>query len=156
LGCTEYTDSKHNTEQVLAAFEAYCDTQGWDHEQKRNARQRVYDYCETKKKSGEPVNLTALSGVINDQDPEAFSTFVRENGYPVSETFTPHRGTYMRFKRISKSFGSVKISFDVNDIFSGHVDYDGDNDCLVITSPPQDLINEIHKYKANDNEPAAE
>lgn len=97
LGCTEYTDSKHNTEQVLEAFEAYGETQGWDLEQKRTARQRVYDYCETKRKSGEPVNLTALSGVINDQAPEAFCTFVRENNYSVSETFTPHQRTYARF-----------------------------------------------------------
>lgn len=156
LGCTEYTDSRHNTEQMIIAFEAYCEAQGWNPEQKRTGRQRVYDHCDAKDKAGEPVNLAALSTVINDQEPEAFSTFVRENDFAVGETFKPHKRTYTRFKRISRSFGSVKLSFDVRDIETGHVDYDANNDCLVITQPPQDLIADINKYKTTDNELSAE
>lgn len=155
LGCTEYTDSKHNTAQMLKAFEDYCDAEGWDHEQKRNGRQRVYEYCDAKDKTGEPVNLTALSAMVNDQYPEAFSAYVRDNDYAVSEIFRPHKRTYTRFKRISRTFGSVRVSFDVSDIDNGRVDYDENNDCLVINDIPQELIEEMKKHKANDNEPPA-
>lgn len=155
LGCTEYTESKHNTQQMRDAVEAYCAEQDWTAEQKREARRRVYEYCEAKTKAEEPVNLTALSAVVDDQQPDAFVGFVRENGYEVSETFKPHKDTYVRFKRISRQFGSVKVSFDVQDLMDGRVDYDEVSDSLVITGLPEELINEIKTHKAKTDEPAA-
>lgn len=149
LGCTEYTDSKHNTGKMLEAFEAYGERQGWTQEQKRDGRRRVYDYCETKDKAGEPANLTALSALINDQDPDAFSTFVREEGFEIGETFKPHKTTYVRFRRIQRQFGSVKVSFDVQDLLDGRVAYDDVNGCLVITELPVELIDEIKKHQEN-------
>lgn len=153
LGCTEYTDSKHNTEKMREAFEAYSERHGWTQEQKREGRRRVYDYCEAKDKAGEPANLMALSALINDQDPDAFSVFVREEGFEVGETFKPHKATYTRFKRIQRQFGSVKVSFDVQDLLDGRVDYDDANDCLVITGLPTELIDEIKQHKEAQNEP---
>lgn len=149
LGCTEYTDSKHNTEKMREAFESYTESNGWNQEQKRDGRRRVYDYCETKDKAGEPVNLAALSALINDQDPDAFSVFVHEEGIEVGETFKPHKATYSRFKRIQRAFGSVKVSFDVQDLLDGRVAYDDNNECLVINGVPAELIDEIKKHKEN-------
>ncbi|WP_446809394.1 nucleoid-associated protein [Methylomonas sp. 2BW1-5-20] len=150
LGCTEYTDSKHHTGQTLDAFEDYCETNAWPPEQRHEGRRRVYEYYEAKNKADEPVNLTALSAIIDDQNPVAFSDFVRDNGYEIDETFKPHKTTYNRFKRISKTFGSVRVSFDVQDIWDGRVDYDEDNTCLVITNLPDELITEIRKHKPGD------
>jgi len=155
LGCTEYTDSKHHTQQMRNAFESFCDENAWDQKQRREGRQRVFDYCEAKDKAGEPVNLTALSAVIDDQNPAAFSEFVRDNNYEVNETFKPHKATYTRFKRISRSFGSVKISFDVQDILDGRVDLDDKSGRLLISNLPDELIAEIKRHKANDDDPAA-
>jgi nucleoid-associated protein len=154
LGCTEYNESKHNTQQMRDAVEAYCLSQDWTTEQKREARRRVYEYCEAKTKAEEPVNLTALSAVVNDQQPDAFVGFVRENGYEVSETFKPHKETYVRFKRISRQFGSVKVSFDVQDLMDGRVDYDETSNSLVISDLPEELIKEIKTHKAKKDEPA--
>lgn len=108
------------------------------------------------RKADEPVNLTSLSAVINDQDPDSFCVFVRENGFEVSETFRPHKSTYIRFKRIQRQFGSVKVSFDVQDVIDNRVDYDDANGCLVITGLPADLIDEIKKHKENQDEHAAD
>ncbi len=154
LGCTEYTDSKHNTEKMREAFEAYSDRHNWTQEQKRDGRRRVYDYCEAKDKAGEPANLTALSALINDQDPDAFSAFVREEEFEIGETFKPHKATYTRFKRIQRQFGSVKVSFDVQDLLDGRVEYDEENDCLLIKGLPAELIDEIKQHEEAPNEPA--
>jgi len=156
LGCTEYTDSKHHTAQMRDAFEAYSVHNAWTQEQKRAARQRIYDYCDAKEKAGESVNLIALSALIDDQNPDAFTDYVRDNAYELSETFKPHKATYIRFKRISRTFGSVKVSFDVQDLLSGGVDFDEDNTCLIINNLPEELIEEIKKHKATDDEPVAD
>ncbi len=155
LGCTEYTDSKHHTGQMRDAFDAYSVENSWTQEQKQAARQRIYEYCDAKEKAGESVNLTALSALVDDQNPGAFSDYVRDNDYEVSETFKPHKATYTRFKRISRTFGSVRVSFDVQDLLNGGVDFDEGNECLVINNLPQELIDEIKKHKASDDEPVA-
>jgi nucleoid-associated protein len=155
LGCTEYTDSKHHTEQMREAFESFCESNNWDKEQRRTARQRVYDHCDAKEKAGEPINLTALSAIINDQQPDAFSDFVRDNEYEISDTFKPHKSTYNRFRRISRSFGSVKVSFDVQDIQAGRVGFDPENACLIINNLPNELIDEIKKHVDINNDPTA-
>lgn len=156
LGCTEYTDSKHYTGQMRDAFEEYSIHNTWTQEQKRAARQKIYDYCDAKERAGESVNLTALSTLVDDQNPNAFSDYVRDNSYEVSETFKPHKATYTRFKRISRTFGSVKVSFDVQDLLNGGVDFDEDHACLVINNLPQELIEEIKKHKVTDDEPVAD
>lgn len=156
LGCTEYTDSKHNTTQLLGAVEAFCDAQSWSTEQRNDARRRTFDYCQTKDRAGEPVNLTALSAHIFDQNPTAFAEYVRENDYEVSETFKPDRKTYTRFKRIDGKVGNVKVSFDVDDLMQQRVDYDRDNNCLIIHNIPQDLADQISKFKPESDGSAAE
>lgn len=150
LGCTEYTDSKSNTDQALKAVDAYCAENGWTPEQRRAARQKTYDYFDEKSRSNEAVNMVALSGRINDLEPESFIAFVREQELPVSETFEPHRKTFSRFKRITEKFGNVSVGFDVQDVLDGRVDYDAATQQLVIGEPPATLIAKINQAKGND------
>lgn len=150
LGCTEYTDSRSNTDQALKAVDAYCSEKQWTPEQRREARQKTYEYFDEKSRAKEPVNMVALSSRINDQEPESFIEFVREKDIPLSETFEPHRKTYSRFKRISEKFGNVSVSFDVQDVLDGKVDYDEATGQLVIDEPPNTLIAKINQAKGNE------
>jgi len=147
LGCTEYIDSKHHTDQVMKAVDGFCKDQDWTSEQRNDARRRTYEYCDDKDKKGEEVNLTALSAFIFDQEPIAFSDYIRDNGYEVGETFKPHRRTFIRLHRINAKVGSINVSFDVDDILQQHVDYDVDNNCLIIHNIPQDLIDKFNEVK---------
>ena len=150
LGCTEYTDSRSNTDQALKAVDAYCADKGWTPEQRRSTRQKTYDYFDEKSRSSEAVNMVALSGRINDQEPESFIAFVKEKDMPVSETFEPHRRTFSRFKRITEKFGNVSVAFDVQDVLDGRVDYDAATQQLVIDEPPATLIAKISQAKGNE------
>jgi nucleoid-associated protein len=152
LACTEYTDSKYQTTQMREAFEDYAQTNNWSLEEKRAGRQRIFDYCEAKDKAGDPVNLAALSAIINDQNPTSFNDFVKESEYEISDTFKPHKTTYGRFKRISRAFGSIRVSFDVQDILDGKVDFDDTGECLVINNLPTELIEEVKRHKGNTDD----
>jgi nucleoid-associated protein len=147
LGCTEYIDSKHHTGQVMKAVDSFCNDQGWTPEQRNDARRRTYEYCDDKDRKGEEVNLTALSAIIFDQEPIAFSDYIHDKGYEVSETFKPHRNTFIRLHRINAKVGNIKVSFDVDDILQQHVDYDVANNCLIINNIPQDLIDKFNEVK---------
>jgi len=147
LGCTEYTDSKHNTKEVIRAVDDFCNTQAWTGERRNDVRRKTYEYCETKNKEEEPINLTALSAYIFDQEPMAFAEFVRENNYEVSDIFKPHKDTYNRLHRIHAKVGNIKISFDIEDVIQQRVDYDADHNCLIINNVNQELIDQITKAK---------
>lgn len=147
LGCTEYTDSKHNTDQAMNAVNAFCDARSWTTEAKNDARRRTYEYFETKDRAGEPANLNALSAFIFDQEPAAFADYVRENEYEVGETFRPHRKTFTKFKRIDAKVGNIKVSFDVEDLLQQRVDYDQQNNSLIINNIPPELVEQINKLK---------
>lgn len=150
LGCTEYTDSKTNTNRALKAVDAYCAQQAYIPEQKREARRKTYEYFEAKKASGEPVNLAAFSAILNDQEPDAFLVYVRGSDIPLSETFEPHRATYSRFKRISQSFGTVRISFDVQDVQDEKVDYQEAENAILIRGVPDALVQQIRRARGDD------
>ncbi len=150
LGCTEYTDSKHNTLQTMKAVDDFCKDRNMTSEQKLDIRRITYEYCDLKRQNQEPVNLTALSAQIQDQDPNAFLEFVKNNEYPISEFFSPHRNSYSRFKRITSKIGSIKISFDVDDIVNQTVIYVSESNSLYIKNIPRDLIEEIQKAQGND------
>lgn len=145
LSCLAYTDAKFNTDAALEAFDNYYEQQGWDAEKRQTTRARVFDYYKDKKDSNEPVNLTAMSAVINDQEPESFVNFVRENQYPVSETFSPHPDSYKKLQRLGKKFGTITLGFDVGDLAAERVYYDEKEGSIVLRNPPADFVEEIKK-----------
>ncbi|PKQ41937.1 hypothetical protein CXP40_07290 [Pseudomonas sp. YY-1] len=145
ISCTEYTDAKHNTEIAVKAMEDYCIAQGWDADRCQLTRDRLYNFCNERKQEEAPVNLTALSAHINEQDPESFVQYVRENNYEVSEIFSPNPATYKKLMRVSRRFGSISVSFDVNDLRTETVYYDPDADSIIIKRPPAELIRDMKK-----------
>lgn len=150
LSCTDYIDSKHHTTQLLKAVDAYCSSNDWSAEQKQNARRRTYEYCNEKYELGEVVNVTSLSAMINDQEPDSFSSYILENQITLNETFSPHKATFTRFKRIQGRFNNIKISFDVDDVINETVDYDPASNSLIIKGIPESLIIDINRAKGNE------
>lgn len=150
LGCTVFTESRFNTEQLLDSIDLYCDDKKLDREETLEVRRKTFEYCEAKKKLGEAVVLTSLSAIVNDQEPTEFLEFVRGSEFEVSETFDPHPTTYARYKRIRGKFGSVSVSFDIADLQDETVDYDEDNEYLIINNLPPKLVEQILKAKAKN------
>jgi len=147
LSCLEYTDAKYNTDIAVGAVDDYCENQNFDAQKRQSLRARMYEYCKEKKDADEPVNLTSLSAFLNDQEPDSFINFVRENNYEVSETFSPNPESYKRLQRLSKRFGTISLGFDVDDLYSERIVYNSDDNSIVVRNPPSGLVSEIRKAK---------
>lgn len=149
LGCTDYTDAKFNTETATKAIDAYCEQNALSAEERREVRAKVYAYFEEMREAHEPVTLTALSALINFKEPTKFTDFVKANDetFPVSETFAPHKRSYVRYHRISGTMGNIKVSFDVDDVLHERVDLDDEANILVIRNVSARLREEILKAK---------
>jgi nucleoid-associated protein len=150
LSCLEYTDAKYNTDQAIAAVDAYCENQNYDAQKRQSLRARMYEYCKEKKDTDEPVNLVSLSAMLNDQEPESFVNFVRENDYDINETFSPNPVSYKRLQRISKKFGTISLGFEVADLVSERIVHNPEDNSIVLKNPPSDLVAAIRKAKGEN------
>lgn len=140
LSCTEYTDARKNTDDMIRAADTYSESLGWTAEKRQEMRATILEYCKDKHDRGEPVNLMALSGRIDDQEPEAFIEYIRENQIEVSDTFSPHPTTYNRLRRVSKKFRTISLGFDVEEVSSGRLSYSDEDNSIIIQNPPEDLV----------------
>lgn len=143
LSCTEYTDAKRNTDDMIRAADNYSDSQEWMAERRQEMRAAILEYCKEKHDRDEPVNLIALSARIDDQNPQAFIEYIRENQIEISDTFSPHPTTYNRLRRITKKFRTISIGFDVEEVSSGRLSYDNDSNSIIIQNPPDELVSSI-------------
>lgn len=150
LSCLEYTDAKYNTDVAVRAVDDYCESKQFNAEKKQSLRARMYEYCKAKKDADEPVNLTSLSAILNDQEPDSFINFVRESGYEVNETFSPNPESYKRLQRLSKRFGTISLAFDVDDLYSERIVYSNSDNSIVVRNPPAELVQEIKKARGEN------
>ncbi|MCE8028790.1 hypothetical protein HOP54_08820 [Halomonas daqingensis] len=151
LGCTEYTDSHYNTEQAVSALVKYCAEKKWDNTRTQQARQALHDYFDEKYHSADKtVHLKALSGMINDANPDDFYNFVKQEAIPVSDTFSPAKKIFDKLKVIRRKFGTVSVRFEAQDVMNDIVDYDDANGMLYIKNIPQSLIDDILRAKGYD------
>lgn len=152
LGCTDISEPKQNTNQVIDALDSFSEANKWKPERRQEARKALYEHCAKKSKDREPVNLEALSAIIDDQNPKAFWEYVANGDYEVPTTFDPHPATYKKLKRISHRFSNINLSFDVDDLTSGNIDLseiNGQSE-IVIRNVPEHILNDIRRAKGSE------
>jgi len=147
LSCIEYTDSKHHTDAAINALNSYCKEKKWKPDLVMAAHQRFYQYCDEKKRLQEPVNLTALSTIIDDQSPHSFIAFIHDNSLEVNNNFEPHKSSYTKLRRIKSQFGSITLGFDVDDIATAKIVLSKNKKSIIISEPPQQLIESINSAR---------
>ncbi|WP_417500761.1 nucleoid-associated protein [Marinobacter sp.] len=151
LGCSDYTDSKHHTQQVMQAIDDYMENQDWDKDKKIHIRQKVHEYFKLKTENKEPANLTSVSSIIDDQNPDNFKNHVQDGEYGVNETFEPHPKTYRRYHRIAGKLGNISLSFNVSDVTDGKINYDEESGNIIISGGTESkIVQDIREYQNDD------
>lgn len=150
LACTNFTNSAYHTEQLIKAAEAYVaqrnDLRTEDEKQTEriNMRRRLYELF---KSSPDEITLTTAAAHIHPNHVEDFVSFIKGTGeqpsFAIDDTFKPDKKVFRKLKRISSTMGSVRISFDVQDVQSGTVSYDPRQDAVIIRNPVESLKQEI-------------
>lgn len=147
LSCKEYTSATHHTKEVIKALEAFHAASVLagtsEPEEIVEIKKRVYDYFH---QYGKEAKLEAVSARVDEQNPLSFRDFVKEKEYVIGDEFKADRAVYKRLKRISGTAGksgSVKVSFDVDDLANKRVEYSEATNSLTIKNIGDDLRAEI-------------
>lgn len=147
LACVTFTDSKHHTDQLIKAAQAFVEaredlvTPEQKREERSLMRKRLVDCLEANPLQ---VVLATAAAAIMPGAPDDFLEFLQTGSaagqYHIDDSFQPHKATYRPLHRISAKIGhSISVAFDVEDVLAHRVTYDPDRDAIVLRSPPESL-----------------
>lgn len=146
LSCLNFTSSSHHTKQIINAADAFTESRAdltcpQSKQRERIAmRQRLYDCFSS---NPEEVVLETLAAAIMPSNPNEFIHYLQTgpeaHQYQINSSFTPHKATYTKIRRITGKIGTVSVGFDVADVQAGRVFYDSNSDGIVIKSPSVQL-----------------
>lgn len=145
LGCEEGSDAKENSKQVLSSVEEYLSAANFDAEEKHQARQQVYEYCEAQSKQGQDVVLKELSESMDPSDQHGFLHYCAEQQLAVAEQFPVDVKSLKNLVKFSGAGAGVSVSFEQKHL-GERVVYDPQQDTLTIRGVPPNLKDQLQRF----------
>ncbi|GED22942.1 nucleoid-associated protein [Halomonas halmophila] len=144
LGASQPVDTPQETRTLLKAFSDYVESADMPEETSREKTDALIGYASEQASRGEPMTLDELSEVVDEQQPKAFYDHIRNSDYGLSPEIPPDKRTLKAFKRFTGRAAGVSISFDSH-LLGAAVEYDEENDRLIIKQVPQGLRKQLKK-----------
>jgi nucleoid-associated protein len=143
IGGEETLDVRQQNQQLVKSVDEYLAAEQLDPQEKHAGRDRVAEYCQSRKEEGEPIELRALSEQLPES--EVFTNFAEFNQQaenPLAESFDADSGALRTLSRFSGQGGGVSISFD-RKLLGERIEYDASQDRLVINGIPANLKDQL-------------
>lgn len=144
LGVTEGADAPADTRTLLKAFSDYVEKEDLDDEASREKTDALVGYANEQLSRGEPMTLTELSGLVDEQQPKAFYEHIRNADYGLAPEIPPDKRTLNQFRRFTGRAGGVSVSFDSH-LLGDSIEYDETADRLIIKQIPKQLKEQLQR-----------
>ena len=148
IGCQEGVDGPGETRTLLKAFSDFVESEDLPEEAAREKTQTLVDYATSQTKAGEPVTLTELSGLIDEERPRAFYDHIRNKDYGLSPEIPADKRTLNQFRRFTGRAEGLSISFEAH-LLGERVTYNAEKGTLTIKGLPTQLVDQMKR--ANDS-----
>jgi nucleoid-associated protein len=156
LACVTFTDSKHHTDQLIKAAEAFVAARA-----DLNPEQKAEERMQMRKRLSECMQQNSLqlvigtaAAAIRPEGPDEFIQFLQSPqaaDFHIDHSFQPHKATYRRLYRITGKIGqTISVAFDVEDVQTHRVSYDAGLNSIILTNPPEALKQSILENGAAD------
>ena len=142
IGCTDLTPAKEASKRFKLAVTDFLAKSGLDDEERERRLTSVYDQCADCIHKKQPINLTAIAGILDPAKPERFVHFANGDKYQVSNVFNGHSQTLRSLKFVSYRSKELSITFD-HSLFGTKVVYQSRGNSLTIKDIPEDLKNQL-------------
>lgn len=144
LGVVEGADAPADTRTLLKAFSDYVEKEDLDDAASREKTDALVGYANEQLSRGEPMTLTELSGLVDEQQPKAFYDHIRNADYGLAPEIPPDKRTLNQFRRFTGRAGGVSVSFDSH-LLGDSVEYDEAADRLIIKQVPKQLKEQLQR-----------
>ena len=146
IGCQEGVDGPGETRTLLKAFSDFVESEDLPEEAAREKTQTLVEYATSQTKAGEPVTLTELSGLIDEERPKAFYDHIRNKDYGLSPEIPAAKRTLQQFQRFTGRGEGLSISFESH-LLGSKIEFDEARDMLIIRQLPTQLRDQLKRRK---------
>ncbi len=146
IGCQEGVDSPGETRTLLKAFSDFVESEDLGEEQAREKTDVLVDYASSQARIGEPMTLRELSGLIDEERPQAFYDHIRNKDYGLSPEIPADKRTLSQFRRFTGRGEGLSISFEAH-LLGSKIEYDEARDMLIIRQLPTQLRDQLKRRK---------
>jgi nucleoid-associated protein len=144
IGCQEGIDSSSETRTLLKAFSDFVESEDMPEEQTRAKTDVLVDYASSQAKVGQPITLEELSGLLDEDRPQAFYDHIRNKDYGLSPEIPPHKKTLNQFRRFTGRAEGLSITFEAH-LLGSKIEYDEGGDTLIIRQIPEQLKQQLKR-----------
>lgn len=146
IGCDEFSEPKEQTRTLIRIVNDYCHEHELDSHETKRVKKGVFDFCDTKRKAKEAVELSELANAVFSSEPEVFLEHCRRDEYTLSDSFELDNKELKRLTYISVKGTGFSLSFNV-ELLGETVHYDQETKSLQFESLPDDVINNIESIE---------
>ena len=138
IGTANKTTSTDSSKKLVNAIECYCRQNNYTRDQTVEAKNRISTYCKECIKSKKEIALSAISALMDNENPTSFQEFSSDENYAVDEIISGDL-------KVLRTIGSVKykdktgklsIEFSNDLLIDGQVIYDAKKEQLTIKNIP--------------------
>ncbi|MCV4285048.1 nucleoid-associated protein YejK [Pseudomonas capsici] len=147
IGCQEGVDGPGETRTLLKAFSDFVESEDLTEESSREKTKALVDYASSQAKLGEPITLSELSELIDEDRPRAFYDHIRNKDYGLSPEIPADKRTLNEFRRFTGRAEGMSISFEQH-LLGSKVDFDKAAGTLTLRGLPTQLIDQLKRAGA--------
>jgi nucleoid-associated protein len=147
IGCQEGVDSPGETRTLLKAFSDYVEREDLPADTAREKSHELVTYVTAQTKTGEPISLTELSEVLDEDQPTTFAEFIKAGDYGLTESFAADKRTLNQFRRYTGRAEGLSISFESH-LLGSKIEFDQDDGSLTIRNLPTQLTDQLKRRAA--------
>jgi len=147
IGAQEGVDGPGETRTLLKAFSDFVESEDLGEESAREKTSALVSYAMAQAKLGEPLTLDELSEVLDDEQPKAFTNFIRDKDYGLSASLPPDKKTLNKFRRFTGRIDGLSISFEQH-LLGSKVEFDEVGGTLTLRGLPTQLTDQLKRAAA--------
>lgn len=147
IGCQEGVDGPGETRTLLKAFSDFVESEDLGEDAAREKTDTLVSYAMAQAKLGEPITLDELSEVLDEDQPKAFTDFIRDKDYGLSASLPPDKKTLNKFRRFTGRADGLSISFEQH-LLGSKVEFDEAGGTLTLRGLPSQLTDQLKRAAA--------
>lgn len=144
IDCNDNTTSTESTKRLVKALDKYCISKDYDRATSIQKKNSVYDYCIDCITNKKEILLSAISALLDNENPNDFKEYAAQENNGVSEIISGDKTQLRKIKYTYYKSNDLTIIFD-NKQLDNTIFYNNKTKQLTFKHLPEKLIEELEK-----------
>lgn len=144
INCSDNTTSAESTKRLVQTLDTYCRYKKYDRNISIQKKNVVFEYCTNCITNKKEIQLSAISALLDNENPNEFKEYASQEDNGVSEIISGDKTQLRKMRYTYYKSDNLTIIFDNNEL-DKTVFYDKQTKQLIFRKLPEKLIKELEK-----------